>query len=941
MRVKRLSKHFCKRPKKAFGLREWYGVRVVRGPDWSKGDEDGGEGHVGTVTDDNEDNTVEVQWDMGNSGTYNTGKGGKHDLRVLDSSPVGQKHSGKKCNGCDANDFCGTLWACIGCSGVCLCNSCYCKDKHDITHPFKRVDIPSLSGTEVKKRSISNKLRALGIFSGAKVKRGVDWNSGDQDGGDGKIGTVTEVFNFASTAEKDGVKVTWPNKQNNSYRLGFRGKVDVQCVEEMPGMDYYRDHLFVLSTIDLQPPPIPARYKTADTAKSGSSSSSGGAKPSSTGDSRPPPPEKKSKLQVGDKVCVAIPESTLKELQRGHGGWSLRMADCIGRQGTVQKFEDNGDCVIKYDDREYRFNCGALRKVPNLSIGDTVCVIDNAERVQALQKKHGGWNPDMSEVLGKVGKVVKIDSDGDVAVAFGNKAWVFNPACCDPAPGQKVYEIAGTEPSGRSETSGGGRGQASGGPSGGKAGVADDDEVDKAAEAFAHLFAQLFLQPAQTAIGPHTLVQAAANNDAKSVLAILQKKPDLVDARFKGLTALIISSHEGHKQVVQILLAAKPDLNLREEKGNTALMAALMKKREEVGLLLIKAGADINLWNQMGRTAIHFAAANEANTVLRELLSRKANHNRQDLAGDTPLHDAILNKNNSGASFLVGDQTVNLTLANKKGHTPLTLAAMKDDEMTVERILARSPELKDVSKPDDGNTALHVAAVNDNTSVIKILIKKKANVNAATNQRYTPLHLACHQGHTDSVQLLIDAGASINAVDEDGDTPLHNCIMGRRSVGEQERLAQLLLGMRLNNQAEMKERTDLACYLIQNGASVQVTNKKGRTPLQCCSDDHMRSAIKSFADRHGGGRAGASGGAGGGKTATDALLELLMAAMPSPCPGCRQRQVDTTFLPCRHRVVCRNCAFRVRDCPKCSIPILERLDPDGNRLVAVDACKMQ
>lgn len=37
------------------------GIRVVRGPDWSYGNADGGEGHVGTVTDDNEDNTVEVQ----------------------------------------------------------------------------------------------------------------------------------------------------------------------------------------------------------------------------------------------------------------------------------------------------------------------------------------------------------------------------------------------------------------------------------------------------------------------------------------------------------------------------------------------------------------------------------------------------------------------------------------------------------------------------------------------------------------------------------------------------------------------------------------------------------------------------------------------------------------------------------------------------------------
>ena len=34
----------------------------------------------------------------------------------------------------------------------------------------------------VKKRSTSLKIRAVGIFPGAKVKRGPDWIWGDQDG---------------------------------------------------------------------------------------------------------------------------------------------------------------------------------------------------------------------------------------------------------------------------------------------------------------------------------------------------------------------------------------------------------------------------------------------------------------------------------------------------------------------------------------------------------------------------------------------------------------------------------------------------------------------------------------------------------------------------------------------------------------------------------------
>ena len=38
------------------------GIRVVRGPDWNYGKTDGGDGHVGTVTKDNEDDTVEVMF---------------------------------------------------------------------------------------------------------------------------------------------------------------------------------------------------------------------------------------------------------------------------------------------------------------------------------------------------------------------------------------------------------------------------------------------------------------------------------------------------------------------------------------------------------------------------------------------------------------------------------------------------------------------------------------------------------------------------------------------------------------------------------------------------------------------------------------------------------------------------------------------------------------
>ena len=74
------------------------GLRVVRGPDWQWRAQDGGEGHVGTIVElgreDSSNNspakTAVVQWDCGNRTNYRCGYDGKHDLRLLDNSTLGE-----------------------------------------------------------------------------------------------------------------------------------------------------------------------------------------------------------------------------------------------------------------------------------------------------------------------------------------------------------------------------------------------------------------------------------------------------------------------------------------------------------------------------------------------------------------------------------------------------------------------------------------------------------------------------------------------------------------------------------------------------------------------------------------------------------------------------------------------------------------------------------
>ena len=79
------------------------GLRVVRGPDWEGGNEDGGEGYVGTVVagaradggaEEGKHDVATVQWDVGGERhVYRCGAEGKYDLRVIDSAPAGEDWS--------------------------------------------------------------------------------------------------------------------------------------------------------------------------------------------------------------------------------------------------------------------------------------------------------------------------------------------------------------------------------------------------------------------------------------------------------------------------------------------------------------------------------------------------------------------------------------------------------------------------------------------------------------------------------------------------------------------------------------------------------------------------------------------------------------------------------------------------------------------------------
>lgn len=165
------------------------GMRVVRGLDWKWGNQDDGEGHVGTVVEigrqgstTTPDKTVVVQWDSGTRTNYRTGYQGAYDLLLYDNAQIGVRHSNIICDSCKKHGIMGMRWKCKVCFDYDLCTQCYMNNKHDLSHAFERYETAHSQPVSLAPRQNLPRIILKGIFQGVKVVRGPDWDWGNQDG---------------------------------------------------------------------------------------------------------------------------------------------------------------------------------------------------------------------------------------------------------------------------------------------------------------------------------------------------------------------------------------------------------------------------------------------------------------------------------------------------------------------------------------------------------------------------------------------------------------------------------------------------------------------------------------------------------------------------------------------------------------------------------------
>jgi ankyrin repeat protein len=169
-----------------------------------------------------------------------------------------------------------------------------------------------------------------------------------------------------------------------------------------------------------------------------------------------------------------------------------------------------------------------------------------------------------------------------------------------------------------------------------------------------------------------------------------------------------------------------------------------------------------------------------------------------------------LNRSKRGAA---SGSTAGTSATPVKPDPPLIKAIEEGRMDDVRSLIAKGADVNDTTQ--NGLTALMQAAMGsaylpDNAAVVKMLLEKKARVDAQDKRGQTALHHAIAEGKPDAANVLLDAKANLNIKDAAGMTPL---------------LAAIEYG-----------RSPILKTLLDRGADIEIADVNGTTPLMRASE---------------------------------------------------------------------------------------------------------
>ncbi|MGL4676611.1 MAG: ankyrin repeat domain-containing protein [Brevinema sp.] len=310
--------------------------------------------------------------------------------------------------------------------------------------------------------------------------------------------------------------------------------------------------------------------------------------------------------------------------------------------------------------------------------------------------------------------------------------------------------------------------------------------------------------PSIETISPN-ICMAVLKSDSEDIKKFLEQNPSLIySVRGDGNSLLHIAATRPNGGIALYLIQKGADINRLNQAGRTPLHIAAQHNNISVANILIQQKASLRIYDKFGQTPLWIANIKGFPTMLQilakaqntqEPLSPSIQQKKRQVAGLNPpnlfdLHENFVYKlSKSGpitntpwhkALFNIGFQEtkklielgMNQNYPDRKGQTALHIAALYDNTLALEYLLSLS--LTDLNVGDNfGNTPLHIAAEKASSNTVKLLINNGYNVHQTNKSGWTPLFQAVLFKNSDVVRYLLQQGISPNTKTSKGRTPLH------------------------------------------------------------------------------------------------------------------------------------------------------------------------
>ena len=341
-------------------------------------------------------------------------------------------------------------------------------------------------------------------------------------------------------------------------------------------------------------------------------------------------------------------------------------------------------------------------------------------------------------------------------------------------------------------------------------------------------------------------------------------------------TPLHTAARFGRDDLAELLIARGADVAAGDEPArNTALHIAAQYGNAAAARVLVTRGANVNAPNKYGRTSLHDAVSGLSGTsdlegrlqVARLLLSRGADINARASGGRTPLDEATGPSDNRAngermTELLLSAGASPRAVAPQQSESPLERAASSGNLASVRHLLDAGAEVNDAGRD---TTPLGAAAYQGHVDVVTLLLDRGADASRAVPDSRlegngAPLAMALmpanglsesrDTGKLQIARLLIDRRAVVDARGPDGQTALHRAasrgqlpavdllVLRRASVNAVD-----VAGMTPLHLAAKEGHTRVAAHLLEAGANVRLAAKNGATALDVAAGDREMEAL--------------------------------------------------------------------------------------------------